>query len=289
MKSIKIQKPSPQVTRIRKTGHNKAGDKIILYALSDVHFDSPKCDRNLFFKHMDMAREEGALVHINGDFLDIMACKNDRRRSKSLLRPEYSNANYIDCVVNDAIEKLSPYARNIVSFVEGNHESAILRHQETDVVDRITQGLKWVGSPVQRGGYRGYLIITFERGGNSNVNMIGAWSHGKWGGVISKGTQGVMRDSAWLPDATFHIKGHIHTSWVVPQPQYRINQNYEVEVAEQMHFQCGTYKRDDLHFSGFHAEKIQSPGSTNMWRLEFTLRTRKSGMRYVDLDWSLLK
>ena len=35
-----------------------------IYLLSDVHFDSVKCDRKLFFKHLDMAKEENAVVWV---------------------------------------------------------------------------------------------------------------------------------------------------------------------------------------------------------------------------------
>ena len=72
-----------------------------VYLLSDIHFDSIKCDRKLFFKHLDRAKEENAVVLILGDLYDLMNMKFDPRGSYDSLRPELKAMAYIDEVIKD--------------------------------------------------------------------------------------------------------------------------------------------------------------------------------------------
>ena len=39
--------------------------KVLL--LSDLHWDNPKCDRELLKKHLDQAKEQGCPILLNGD------------------------------------------------------------------------------------------------------------------------------------------------------------------------------------------------------------------------------
>ena len=46
-------------------------DKNLLF-ISDVHYDSVKCDRSLLHRHLEEARRIGAGVFIFGDLFDVM-------------------------------------------------------------------------------------------------------------------------------------------------------------------------------------------------------------------------
>ena len=50
--------------------------------LSDIHWDNPKCNRKLLKRHLDEAKEGGHPILINGDLLDLMGGKKDRRAIK---------------------------------------------------------------------------------------------------------------------------------------------------------------------------------------------------------------
>ena len=113
--------------------------KVLL--ISDVHWDNPKCDRDMLKRHLDQAKELEADILLNGDTFCLMQGAYDPRKSKNDIRPEHNKANYLDAVVNDAIEWFSPYANLIKVVGYGNHETNILKRQETDVIDRFVFGL----------------------------------------------------------------------------------------------------------------------------------------------------
>ena len=57
------------------------GEKARYLFLSDVHFDSTHCDRDLLTKHLDEALAMNASVLVFGDWFDLMQGMYDPRRS----------------------------------------------------------------------------------------------------------------------------------------------------------------------------------------------------------------
>jgi hypothetical protein len=83
--------------------------------LSDIHWDNPKCDRNLLKKNLDYCLNQNIPVHINGDFFCLMQGKGDRRGNKSDILPEHNNARYLDSVIQTAVEWFEPYKDILLS------------------------------------------------------------------------------------------------------------------------------------------------------------------------------
>ena len=81
--------------------------------ISDVHFDSVKCNRELLAEHLRAAKLRGAWIISVGDFVDAMQGKFDPRRSMDELRPEYRRDDYYDFIVKDVAAYLAPYAANL--------------------------------------------------------------------------------------------------------------------------------------------------------------------------------
>jgi UDP-2,3-diacylglucosamine pyrophosphatase LpxH len=57
-------------------------EPVNILLISDVHFDNPKCNRDLLFSHLDKAKKLGYKVAIFGDLFCMMQGKYDPRRSK---------------------------------------------------------------------------------------------------------------------------------------------------------------------------------------------------------------
>ena len=128
--------------------------------LSDLHWDNPKCDQDLLKKHLDYCKEENIPVMINGDMFCLMQGRGDNRRNKSDIRPEHNNARYLDSVVETAVEWFTPYADILTVIGYGNHETGIIKWQETDILQRFVDLLNLkCHSNVQVGGYGGWVII----------------------------------------------------------------------------------------------------------------------------------
>ena len=127
--------------------------------ISDVHFDSVKCDRSLLFRHLDQAMELGADVYIFGDLFDLMQGRWDPRGNYSELRPEYKSIVYVDEVISDVAEKLTKYAPCIKLLGRGNHETNIEKRMMVSPLDRVAQILNQAGGQCAVGGYSGWVVF----------------------------------------------------------------------------------------------------------------------------------
>lgn len=207
--------------------------------IADVHFDSISCDRELLKKHLDEVVTRNAKVLIFGDFFDVMGGKFDKRSSKGDLRPEYNTSNYIDNVVDDAIDFLTPYKEYIMFISPGNHELSILRYHETDVTKRLAKALD-----AEVGTYGGWIRIrySFKDAGNRGSYKI-AYNHGYGGGgPVTKDVIQTNRKAVYLPDADIVISSHSHDRWIFPIPRERFLQSGKIVQDEQMHIKLGSYK-----------------------------------------------
>lgn len=157
---------------------------------SDVHFDSIHCDRALFKKHMEQAKERNAKVYIIGDFFDVMGGKWDKRSTKGDIRPEYSSSHYFDDIVEDAAAFLEPYKDNVALIAMGNHESSILVRHETNLIARLCKAL---GPQVHEGKYAGFIRFQFQAA-SFRTSKTMYWTHGSGGNSpVTRGVIGSQR------------------------------------------------------------------------------------------------
>lgn len=241
-------------------------EEINLLMASDIHFDNPKCDRDLFFKHLDKAKKVGAKVFINGDFFCMMQGKYDPRRSKKDVRPEHNKANYIDAVIDEAVDTMSPYADNIAFIGEGNHETAILKAQETDVLARFVDKMNERNKTnIIKGGYRGWLIlrklINTKHSKATPYKIY--YNHGfGGGGEMSHGTLQHTRSNVYIENADAIWMGHVHSCYILPTRTEYLDNNgsYKVKNRTVYNLRTSTYKEEfEGAAGGYHIEKGRPP------------------------------
>ena len=228
-----------------------------LFICSDVHFDSKKCARELFTKHLKEAEKRKAFVVINGDFYDLMQGRYDPRGGKYNIRPEYKHANYIDCVINDGANFLGQF--DLTYFIgQGNHETNILKRLETNPIERLVERMNYrkQGSAYM-GGYSGWLRFAFEHEGGGNRMPYTIHYHHGYGGNAprSKGLLKVDINQMQYPDADMLIRGHDHNKWHVPVTVKRLTHGFDEKECIVDHLQTGSYKGTDDRFAGWEIEK----------------------------------
>ena len=131
--------------------------------LSDIHWDNPHCDRDLLKKHLDYCLKQNIPVVVTGDFFCLMQGRGDNRRNKSDIRPEHNNARYLDSVVETAVEWFTPYAEVLKLVTYGNHETGIIKYQETDILQRFVDLFNYNNkTELQIGGYGGWIVYTLS-------------------------------------------------------------------------------------------------------------------------------
>ena len=249
--------------------HSKNVHELIidnLYAriamLSDLHWDNPHCDREMLKRHLDYCLEEDIPVMINGDMFCLMQGRGDNRRNKSDIRPEHNNAKYLDSIVETAVDWFLPYASIIKLVGYGNHETAIIKWQETDILQRFVDLLNYkAGSNIQTGGYGGWLVIKQNSGWGSKYSSKVKYFHGSGGGgIVTKGAINLTRALETYENFDVFTMGHIHENSCRNDVRDTIDHHSVggyVLKQKQLHLMLtGTYKEEYGDGSqGWHVER----------------------------------
>jgi hypothetical protein len=237
---------------------------------SDHHWDNPDCDREMIKRHLEEAKQKNAPVLFVGDFFCAMQGKYDKRSDKSKVRPEHQTTKYLDSLVDTAADWLMPYREQIAVIGQGNHETAILKNHETNLIERLVDRLN-IGNknPVYMGGYGGYIKLQFHRNNGMNVPLMIKYFHGHGGGgPVTKGVIQSARQSMYLPDADIVISGHVHEQYTIAFMQERVNALGKISIKEQWHVRLPTYKDEYKDgYGGWHIETGKMPKPLGAWWL----------------------
>ena len=241
------------------------GTRAKIAMLSDLHWDNPKCDWVKLKKDLDYCLKESIPIMINGDMFCLMQGRGDNRKNKSDIRPEHNNAMYLDSIVETAVEWWSPYAHLLTVLGYGNHETAIIKFQETDILARFVKLLNIKnGTNVQVGGYGGWIVVnqTVKKTGTSNGAYTAKirYFHGSGGGgVVTKGALNLTRALEMYEDFDVFTMGHIHENASRNDVRDSILQGRSSyrQVQKQLHLMLtGTYKEEYGDGSkGWHVER----------------------------------
>jgi len=239
----------------------QSGQEFLL--MSDLHWDNPHCDRGLLKNHLDEAVKRNAAIILNGDTYCCMGGKYDRRADKSLIRPEHNTDRYFDAIVDTSVEWFAPYAKNILLIGYGNHETAIIKHGETDLLQRFASTLNYAtGSAVQVGGYGGTIDIRVLHDTIRGVNFVVHYYHGfGGGGVVSKGVIQDQRLLAGTEGYDLTWMGHVHELYYHQNIIHRYDRSTKTLIQKPIHqLRTATYKEEwDGGYMGFHTERGRGP------------------------------
>lgn len=255
---------------------------------SDQHWDSKKNRRDMLKRHLDEAMECDAPIFFFGDWYDAMQGRSDRRGSKSDVRKEFQSIQYFDDLVGEGAEWLAPYASNVAGWVLGNHETSVLLHHETNLVQRTIDRIRYnTNERIEPMGYEGYILLNFRKGNGKQADSGKVkvfYNHGSGGGGrVSKGVNKTIQNAASHPDADIVIQGHTHKYWAVPEPRVRITSQGRQYTDTQWHLQLSTYKDpfNNATGLGWEIEKGFGPVAPGAFWTRFK---RRPGGKRVELD-----
>jgi hypothetical protein len=271
---------------------------------SDRHHDNPHCNQDLEKKHLDEAKERNAVILDYGDLFCAMQGKFDRRASKDDIRPEHQHGNYLDRLVATATDFYAPYADNFAVMGPGNHETAMLKHHETNLTERLVERLNMAtGSEIKTGGYSGWVKFKFWYGKESlaehdvtaegsgmqkSMASVNLWYHHGYGGdaPVTKGTIQTGRQSVYVPDAHIVCTGHTHNEWIFPITRIRIKDSGLIYHDEQLHLKTPGYKEEyEDGYGGWHIERGGPPKPNGaMWLRFFWLKSNDPKTRGIQYE-----
>jgi hypothetical protein len=288
MNNFSVRKISRNVHEIKAEGANTK-----LAILSDLHWDNPKCDWDKLKKHLDYCVFHEIPVMINGDFFCLMQGKGDPRKSKDDIRPEHNTAKYLDAIVETAVEWFTPYANILTVIGYGNHETSIIKHQETDILQRFVDMLNYkCKTNVYTGGYGGWIVYKMKtnNGSGSHSKYINYYHGSGGGGVVTRGEINLTRALEIYDNMDVFLLAHIHenksTNIVKDSLQYNPGKKIHEIVHKNIHMMVtGTYKEEyGDGFGGWHKERNAPPKMVGGRILTFNLiRYQKSKRSHFEV------
>jgi hypothetical protein len=240
------------------------GSSFRMGMFSDIHWDNPKCDWNLLKHDLDYCLKNEIPIMFNGDTFCLMQGAYDPRKMKGDIRPEHNNARYFDSIIETAVDFFLPYANLLTVVGYGNHETSIIKRQETDVIQRFVTLLNYkAGSNVMTGGYGGWLIVNQLIKAKSNITQATKikYFHGSsGGGIITRGAINLTRAMDLYEGYDVFTMGHIHENSA--RNDVRDNINFHPSKGyyfnhKQIHSMItGTYKEEYINgLYGWHVER----------------------------------
>lgn len=222
----------------------KAGKVIKLALFSDIHFDSPDCDRETLKKHLDYCMKDGRYILFNGDTFDAILLGDKKRAMPHHIT---NTDNQLNVKLNEIYEFLKPYQQNILFIGRGNHEESILKYSGLDVLEMLTTMLN-MGQEhkILYGNYANFLRFTFkENCKNRKEYHYDIYAHHGAGGSApaTKGmldfsalAKGINADLIWI--------GHKHNSLVdYSAPVMHIDRNGDVVLKNRQCIQTPSYQK----------------------------------------------
>lgn len=238
----------------------KAGTTLKLALFSDIHFDSPDCDKTTLKKHLDFCLKDGRYIMFGGDLFDAILLRDSKRAVNHLMEKD---DNQLNKKINAVVEFLRPYQNNILFIGRGNHEESILKYSGVDILELATQLLN-SGSKhqIQYGNYANFLRFNFtDNRGKSVLHYDVFQNHGAGAAAgITKGmidfsriAKGTVADLIWL--------GHKHNAIAdYSDPIMYIDQTGEVRMKNRQLIETPSYQKGrtvDNHNVNF-AERFYS-------------------------------
>lgn len=222
-----------------------------LRPMGDLHLGNSRCMEAKIRADLEEARALNARILLIGDIYDAILTKDHKRFALTVLKPFLQERqDLLNAVVEYGVAFLQPYADLIDLIAYGNHEGAVLKHHNFDLikdtVGRLNEGLRRQGSDhrIAAGGYTGYVQYRVSSGAQNpqfkrSVNVL--YNHG--GGVDAPVTKGILDISRktvnW--DYDLYVYGHKHHSIAVNDVKIKLSGKGVLKVRTVKAVQCGCY------------------------------------------------
>ena len=254
---------------------------------SDAHHDNVHCLQDIERRHLEKAKERDALVLDVGDIFCAMQGRGDPRGNYDALRPEHRTEKYLDALVSTASTFYAPYARHFALMAHGNHETAVIKHRNTDLIDRLTAELRRAGGVTMSGTYAGWVTLRFEVHTTQRLSKTIRYYHGTGGGgPVTRGTIQSNRMAVNWPDGDIVVSGHTHDAWILPVTRDRVTQTGRPYRDIAYHVRTPTYKDETSGGMGWAVERGQNPKPIGCaWiELEYIHHGQIKVTPYLDLE-----
>lgn len=222
-----------------------------LRPMGDLHLGNVRCREARIRADLEEARSLNARILLIGDIYDAILTKDHKRFALTVLKPFLQERqDLLNAVVEYGVSFLEPYADLIDVMGYGNHEAAVLKHHNFDLikdtVGRLNEGLRRKGNDhrIAAGGYTGYVQYrvpssTAKPEFKRSLNVL--YNHGGGGDApVTKGILDISRKTVnW--DYDLYVYGHKHHSIIVNDVKIRLTGKGVLQIRTVKAVQCGSY------------------------------------------------
>jgi hypothetical protein len=249
--------------------------------LSDPQFGAGNVDVALMGRELDEAAECGDSLLFNGDVFDAILHK-DKRSTADVHHPSYrGRKDGLDQVVRDVAEFLMPYARaGLIKMIgQGNHELAVEKYADTDLVRRLIDILEQgSGHPIAHGMTNGFVVHRLRAPAS-----VGDWTadhrtnymHGSGGQApVTEGITALKRHALGV-QADLYWQGHRHYRWVHDGARQAYDPRTARMVIQQyLLVMTGAYF---ITYDGQSQESIRRDGRRSNYAADFNYHVQARG------------
>ncbi len=273
---------APNVHRLRFTGL-KAGDERSILLGSDDHWDSTDCNRQVLREHLSEAQARNAPIFRFGDLFDCMGGKWDKRGVKDKVRPELQVHDYLSKLPRIAADWYAEFP-NLALITPGNHETAITKKHEVDLMQLMQDRLHSKGLKTMIGGYWGFVQIQFQKSNSTQILQKTLYYHHGYGGGGAV-TAGMIDNSRTRDDyiADIYYSGHIHRRNLDDRVVTRLSKHGNIERSQQLFLRGSAYKCEHKPY-GFHVENGRAARPLGGWWLNFGVSFKEQSIMQVKMS-----
>lgn len=221
----------------------RANLPVKLGLFSDIHWDSPDCDKDSLTEHFNYCLQDGRYILINGDFFDAILLGDKKRAVPHNI--EHKD-NQLNVKLEETAHFLTPYKDNILFMGRGNHEESCLKYNGLDLLQMLTTLLN-AGSKhkIQYGNYANFLRFSWVDNRNTPHAHYDIYAHHGAGAnsPVTKGmidfnrlAAGVNADLIWC--------GHKHNAIMdYSSPVMYVDQYGNVVLKNRQMIQTPSYQK----------------------------------------------
>jgi len=160
------------------------------------------------------------------------------------LREEYRREDYYDFVVTDSAKYLKPYAKSIEVIADGNHELAVLKNANTNLISNLIHDMNIENKvDITHGGYGGWVIWHYDVNGVTKSVKLKYFHGAGCEAPVTRGAIQTNRQAVYLPDADVIVNGHNHNMYYIPISRERISERDALYMDIQHHIRTPGYKQ----------------------------------------------